>query len=392
VKSEVKIKKTLMYYDGPVVFLAEDNVGTNYICQLFERTQTTEKFMCVAMSLKTSSNLLSGSIDLKSIYVNPEIANYFILDMYQENETPLFLEEVDSVNPEWFPDEGLYFKNGFDGNLGAEQRTNIINESIIKNTAIIELSLNPPESNIAHIIEVERLIDGLGIFKNALNQAFKDSIKGLNPRTKKALKHPDNYSVNAFAMSHGSFKVHLQARTQADAAGEVSISKALEKLDEIINSVDDIDVSIEKLKNSNGHFVRAYRNLLEFVIVNNTPLNYLWAVPSSNRPKYSIIEAHKFTPLYDKLVTMKELESVNVTFVGKAIKVDIPNNTWIVETNDGKRISGRLHPDYQASLKGIVVDTKKYKLECEEKIEEEVYNKKQKKIYLLKNIEEITQD
>jgi hypothetical protein len=381
--------RTLLYYDGPVLFVGEDLVGTNYLCLLIEKSEDRDKYICVPVSPKRLSSIILGETDLREVYENPEILNYYCLDILGSapddlSMSPIMQEDIDKA---WYPNPGSYLLKVFE----QDAREIVVKDAVVKKTAVIHLSLSPPESITEHVISTLILVKGLHLFQNMVRVAFKKAIQGLSKDIRVKLDTPDNYMTEVYAFSPGSFRIHLRAKNYADIFGRTDIERGLELIDEIVRYSDDPDKAIEWLKQNRGHVVSYYIRLLEFIIENNSPISYSWTTPYLRKVKTASIHKRQALPIYEKALTMKELGIEIIEFVGEFTKVDIEKNSWTVKRDeDETHFSGSIKEELRISLRGVTAGIQKYKFTIEEKIEESEVTGKERYFYSLIEYKKIT--
>ncbi len=371
-----------MYFDGPVLFLAQDLLGTKYLCQLINRSGQYDEFLTIALSPERLNLLFSGECDLRTLFEEPELGEYYLLRTNSYGTESLTIDSIakEAVTESWLPDHGIII-NSFTNKKDKQ----LLHDSLLQNTAVIHLDFNPPEAIRDHAISTIKLAQGLLIFQNLLKFSYKKAIKDLtDKKLKKQLDTPENYQTDVYAFAPASFEVHLRAKMFVDAFGYVDISRALNKLDAILELVDNPEQSLSVLKENRGHFFSNYLKLLEFIISNNSPISYSWINPQSKKIVSHSIQRSRAIPLYDKLQTIREYEIENVNLEGKIIKINIKSGYWTLQTNeDNKYFSGCLLPDTVVDLNGITVGSKNYIFHCIEKLEEtEVTGETKTKYYL----------
>lgn len=107
-KDFLKIERILDYCDVPQLFVARDVFDTIYICLLYE-DEPMCRYTAVRISSRRLTAFLSGQIDLRMLFVEPETSNeyfdvVFTEDAYQK--TP-FSEVV--LSEDKLPAEGYTF-------------------------------------------------------------------------------------------------------------------------------------------------------------------------------------------------------------------------------------------------------------------------------------------
>ncbi len=88
----------------------------------------------------------------------------------------------------------------------------------------------------------------------------------LSKETKNLLSDASKYQMEVFAFSPGSFTVNMQSKMSADWIGYVDIEKALTLVDTAVSASYDIEQATTFLRENRGHFLNAYRGLLEFIV------------------------------------------------------------------------------------------------------------------------------
>ena len=105
----LNISQILVYYDFPEIFVAYDNVGTNYLCLLVSADNEQTSYISTAISNKRLSNFINGKVDLRDIFENPEIGQWLFFD--QLNETIEAKEwEGENLPNEYLPDQGFLYQ------------------------------------------------------------------------------------------------------------------------------------------------------------------------------------------------------------------------------------------------------------------------------------------
>lgn len=374
--------RVLLYHDGPVLFIAQDEVGTKYLCVLIEREADHERYLSIPISPLRLNSVITGDIDLRVVFESPEVLAYYLLNVYDyaPEDLNLSLTTKEEVDDSWFPTPGTFLPQ-------IPQETEnicVLKESIIKRTSVITLSLNPPEAISEHVISTPTLIRGLQIFQGIIRVSFKKAIKSLERETRRLLDIPDNYTTEVFGFFPASFDIYLKAKPYADLIGSTDIERGLELVDRIFEVASDPEKSLEILKENKGHVVNYYTKLLEFVIENNSMVSYSWASPGLKKVRTHSIYKSRAISIYEKISQVKELSTEMLELMGEFTKIDIKNNNWtIMEDETGKTISGGVKEGSQTTLRGATAGIQKYRFEIEEVIQETEAIGKEKFVYYL---------
>ncbi len=362
----LKHAQTLVYYDGPQLIVATDSVGTKYLCMLTEELEDRDKFVCVAVSGARLTEFRDGALDLLHIFDNPETGELYEGDAeYSADEFSLAVEPARQIPEHWYPQEGFL--------LGVrEEADTVMAEARARGKAVINFALNPPEARDALQIDVQHLASGLQIFQNLVRHAYNKSIRGLNKPTRELVSDKINYQMEVFGFSEGSFTVNMQSKLSTNnLLGSVSIEKALQLVDDAVAASSDPEQAISFLREHTGHFLTAYRSLLEFVVENDSPLKYEWATPGFTADKRSTMSVDVATELYEILTSQEYLTTELVTLVGVVTVINTNTNTWaILDEEEGVEYSGKVAPDSSINLSGLTTITERYQFECEERLKE----------------------
>ena len=114
--NKLRLIKTLIYYDVPHLFIAEDNNGMCYLCMLYDIEENGElKIIGVIVSADKLNDFIKGHIDLLSMFTSPELEDS-IFNVHMKKEG-IYAEHYNGVlDSSMLPDEG-YFYNINNSNL-----------------------------------------------------------------------------------------------------------------------------------------------------------------------------------------------------------------------------------------------------------------------------------
>ncbi len=375
--------KTLVYYDGPEVFIGSDSLGTPHVCVLVENTETTCRYLCIAVSKGRLTLFQNGFEDLRSLFVEPEIDEFYLFDNDTGDYQNMALKPIprSEVPDRWLPKEGFL--------LEPEDTpdTTVLQESKERQRAIIHCSLNPPESSVDHKITADHLGQALALFQRLVNRAYKKALQAIDDKQlQKDVGAPPNYGLEVYAFSPGSFTIHMQSAAPTDLFGYAQIDRALKIIDRINMQIEDVTNTVNVIADYGGHFAACYRDFFQFITLNEMPISYEWTMPSRNDSTKVRISALNAKPVYLALAARKDIGIEEKVFSGNVRKVDVDNLTWrlIIDDAEGeKRISGKGEAG-KVDLSGIVIDAK-YKFVCDERLDIEVGTGKERATLYLKS-------
>ncbi len=358
--------RTLVYYDEPQLFIANDQLGTSYVCLWVDKADDVDKYLCVPTSKGRLNEFTFGSTDLLSIIKWSETGELFVCsaphgDIHAMTAVPIPENEIP---PRWLPDPDFFVK--------PEPATHklIIQESRDRQRAIIHCSLNPPEARDQPKIVAERLAQAVKIMQRVVTHAYRKALRDLDEATRDAISQPDVYQLEVFAFSPGSFTLHMQAAAPADMLGYSHIEKALRVIDTITEHIDSPTAAVQSIAGYGGHFATAYRDLLQFVVQNKTPLSYEWAMPVRIDTTTRTISHKQAELVYNALLERTDILVEEKHLTGVVTKADRNYGTWrLLADEDNKEYAGQSDP-HQIDLNGLEIGAR-FEFECEERLVEE---------------------
>jgi hypothetical protein len=374
----LNISQILVYYDFPEIFLAKDNVGTNFLCLLVDAHEDVTTYISTAISPLRLSHFINGQVDLRDIYLNPEINGWLIFHRVDEVIIAETWEEK-LLPEEYLPEPGFVFQKQLQGD------ELILNETIEKNNAIVHLAVSDLNDNYS--IDVDNLGDIVKLYQVILEHSFKKALIQKNYKDKKTVFIPQNYKLRAFASSYSSFNLHLYSTAQIDLFGNSIIEFGLSKFDEITGDFASEEDFINSLRTVKGHTISSLKKLVKKLLDYEIKLKHKWFAPNQEKVHLTIIDKAKAQKIYDILNLAEELTEETKIFIGYFVQVDVEKGTWrIYNIEDEKEYSGEANGDV---LQGVTVKTINYKIMCQEIIEELKVAEKERANYIIQTIETV---
>lgn len=358
------LNRTLVFYDGIQVFIADDQVGTKYLCTLAEQTSELDRYLCVPISNARLIRLLSGGTDLRLVYCDAEIDELVLIESRdgELDGLPTSNVALSDIPEEWLPGEGFNLSDI------ASNADRVVEEAIERSRTIIHYSLNPPEAVSSTKIYADRLSQATKLIQRLVRYAFRRAIRQFDKETRERLNVEENCRLEVFAFSPGSFTLHMQSATPVDMFGYSELVKALDMIDRIVILADAPGETVDQVSQIGGHFATAYKDLLRFIVDTETDIKYSWASPDRLSGSTHSISGMQAKPLYEALTERTDIGFESVILIGKLNKVDKKQMTWrLINESDQKDYSGVSETD----LAGLVIETQRYELTCEERLEEE---------------------
>ena len=375
-KKLLKILQILVYYDLPEIFLAKDTVGTNYLCLLVDSENQETVYISTAISQSRLISFINGVTDLRDIFVNPEINEWFYFKQIGEIIEALKWQE-ETLPEAYLPLQGFIFQK----QLQSDEL--ILNEVIEKNNAVIHLAVS--DSNDNYSIDADNLGDIVKLYQVIIENSFKKALIQHKIKDKISVFIPPNYKLRAFASSYSSFNLHFFSTAQIDLFGNSIIEFGLSKFDEITRDFTDEDEFIGSLRTVKGHTIGSLKKLVKKLLDSDIKIKHKWFAPNQEKVHLTVIDKIKAEKIYEILNLKEELAEEIRTFIGFFVQVDVEKGTWrILNLDDEKEYSGEAQGEI---LQGVTVKTVNYRIVCQEIIEELKVSEKEKVNYILRTID-----
>lgn len=105
VSKTLRIDSILEYYDYPQLLTARDSFDTLYLCLLYDDFPTCQ-YTAIRISVSKLNDFVSGTTDLRSLFLTPENENeYFDVELI-DNQFVLKERAFDSISEYRLPDSG----------------------------------------------------------------------------------------------------------------------------------------------------------------------------------------------------------------------------------------------------------------------------------------------
>lgn len=141
---QLRIIEVLDWYDGPRLFIAQSGSGNRYIAFWADEIEEESLWLYASVSEGRIDNIISGKLDLRSIYTNPEDGTIFLIRLFKDKPS-----SVEAICPTEIDQELLPPCDDF---LVAEDRELFAENDIFdlaENNAplIHEINISKPRSN-----------------------------------------------------------------------------------------------------------------------------------------------------------------------------------------------------------------------------------------------------
>ena len=370
----------LMYYDFPQVFIGRSAVDQNYCCMIISEEESGPKYICTPISNHRSIELSTGRIDLRQVFEVPESAKFFhaYCEPSCEDAINLHLQDMVICPEALLPKAGLIF----------EEYDEVASKALELNATVSYASLSVPESEKQTRIRSTTLAQFLTHYQNAVKLIAKRTAKELR---RQIGKDSNTHSLDVFGFSRGSFTVQLRSSNDGDLfADNHVLTTTLYSLGEFLENTENPDAAIEYLHSIKVHAASSLIRLLEFLDENKCPLKQQWATPRIGESRTSKTTVNGVRNLIEICKQRKDLTEVTVVLVGVVSTASINGNTWkLLNEEDGVQYSGDVQEGSNISMGGIVIQKKRYKFHCIERIDLNIGTGQEKTQLSVFDIEEL---
>lgn len=374
------ILTVLLQTDYPEIVLARDVVGTDYLCSFVSREEEGDRFVAVAISASRLGSFRAGKIDLRDVLLEPEDGERWTGIFRRIEGLPcVVLDRADDVPLTWIPEPGFLLSDF----LGEVDEDAILQDALQRQAAVVVYELQPPPSRGGvGRIDADLLADAITSFQAVVRHSYRN-LRAALPLSRRAEIEADGATLQTFAFSTGSFRVHFESKRGTDLFGASQLHAAMRKVDELVGLVNEPpEVAIEGLRQHKGHLLSSLRRLLKLVAEEQAPIVYRWADPSMTSVSGTSISTPAAEALGALLDSRKELTTEEVEFSGVFIRIELDRATWTMLDDEGVTRRGELHESAENLLAAASVEPKRYAVACDERLEETGAGKIVPKLYM----------
>ena len=115
--NKLRLIRIIEYYDVPQLFIAEDNNGVCYLCQLYDVEENGElKIIGVTVSVDRLNEFVKGHADLLTMFTSTELEDsIFLIHMKEDG---IYAERYNGVlDSSMLPDEGYFYNTDSNNSL-----------------------------------------------------------------------------------------------------------------------------------------------------------------------------------------------------------------------------------------------------------------------------------
>ena len=107
----VKLAEILEYYDGILLFTAQDPIGGNYLCEAIDTVGDFDRYAVVGVRPERLEDFRAGRVDLRTLMLEAPEDEWYITIADGTTDDPLKLEAQDGplAETEYLPGEGYFW-------------------------------------------------------------------------------------------------------------------------------------------------------------------------------------------------------------------------------------------------------------------------------------------
>lgn len=352
----IKLLHVLLDYDYPQVFIANDLIEVRYVCMISDIAARGPAFLCVPVSGRRCDGLLGGQIDLRQVYEEPEIPEFYLATPDDLIE-PFEIERLQmAVVPQnLLPEPGLTFSFNDEVLIKAQEL----------NATVAYASLSVPESVREPRIRTRKLSAFLNIYQGVLRNLARAAAKAAG---KPIPKGEDPYESDVFGFCYGSFTVQVRSAEPCDMLGEnKALIIAFQTLNEFLDAAVNTDDAMRFLTRLKGHAASSLIGLLNFIMENDCQLTNRWSTPGMQSSNQSRIRVATAQTIIQRCLLREDLSVESLELVGVVDSADATAGFWKIFV-DGVAYSGGVKEGSGINLAGITLRNR-YRFRCEERIE-----------------------
>ena len=123
------IERILDYCDVPQLFTARDTFDTLYLCLLYDDSSAYQ-YTGIRISTKRLDSFLSGMIDLRALFCNPENTGEYYDVVFRDNQYYKSLSSMNILSEDKLPSEGYY--------VSEDERENVVVNIPMKDRGLLK--------------------------------------------------------------------------------------------------------------------------------------------------------------------------------------------------------------------------------------------------------------
>lgn len=369
----LRLTKILEYYDVPQLFLATDQLNSNFICMMTEFIAGTGYvYFAVQISDTKLRNFLLGEEDLRQIYLHPEVDDAYFRVVVHNQIISAESFSRDSITESILPDDGYYYEEDEDA-----ENYELIAKTQQEHFTIIRLGF--VDQHNSHEIDTECLAQAISAFQHMVNschQKLRGRLKALEAKL----------SVTSFAAA--SFDVEFKSSAPVDLFGGSELVDTFAKIDSLMRTSEEEDFK-NILRSVQGRTVSNYKNFIKILEENSLAIKYKWVESIADKSVVSTtVPKERISQIYELLTRNEELASEEVEYTGVFLASSVENGKWSLRADDVDEPVNGESENFNL-LSGVTIELKHYRIRCQETQIQNVATLKTENKLILLSVDEI---
>lgn len=367
------LTKILEYYDVPQLFLATDQLNSNFICMMTEFIAGTGYiYFAVQISNTKLRNFLLGEEDLRQMYLHPEVEDAYFRVVVHNQTISAESFSRDQITDSILPDDGYYYEEDDDA-----ENYELIAKTQQERFTIIRLGF--VDQHNSHEIDTECLARAISAFQHTVSNCHQ-KLRGKQNALEAKLR------VTTFKAA--SFDVEFKSSSPVDLFGGSELVDTFAKIDSLMRTCEEEEFK-NILSSVQGRTVSNYKNFIKILEENSLAVKYKWVASIADKSVVSTtVPKERVSQIYELLTRNEELASEEVEYTGIFLASSVENGKWSLRADDvDKTINGE--SDNFNLLSGVTIERKHYKIRCRETQLQNVATLKTENKIILISIDEI---
>ena len=369
----LRLTKILEFYDVPQLFLATDQLNSNFICMMTDFVADVGYiYFAVQVSHDKLRNFLLGEEDLRQLYLQPEVEDaYFKVVVHNQTITAEAFSR-DDITEAILPEEGYFYEEDEDAD-----DYELIQKTQRERFTIFRLGFI--DNRNSHEIDTECLAQAISAFQHTITNCHQ-KLHGKQNAIEASLR------VTTFKAA--SFDVEFKSSSPVDLFGSSQLSDTFSIIDSLMRTSEEEEFKTI-LRNIKGRTVSNYKNFIKILEDNNLSIKYKWVSSIADKNVVSTsVHKDRVSQIYELLTRNEELMSEEREYEGVFLSSSVENGKWSMRAvGIDKPINGE--SESAALLSGVTIERKRYQIRCRETQIQNVATLKMENKIILINIQEI---
>lgn len=366
----LRLSEILDYYDVPQIFVAQDAVGTQYLCLVHDYDEDGRS-LCIAASISKDrlNDFITGHVDLRQVYLEPE---QWLYDVVENGDLIEATIREEAPTDDMLPEEGYFL------DFAKRENHDMVMTSKEVGRTVIRLGFNYETNN--HTLPWDVLAGTLHDFQAIVSNGYRRVVQTKNAE-------PARLSVRAALAA--SFDLELLANEPVNLFGSSRVADTLDLLSPLFGSDDEAVANcLSTFKNTQ----RSYKNLLKTLSDRNVSFKCKWVQESiGGEVKEFPVSKERIQSLYSLASNLEIMDERQVSFEGTFFMVNLRSGRWGMDLLEGGRRKYGVCLGID-KLHGVVLHDQTYRVTCTEKPSQNPNTGNVYYAYVLTDIQRINQE